>query len=376
MFFEEANKILQFISAFVLIFLAVIILLQKHGRKAPGIFLSAFFISRALIILFFASYFYYDLIYKYPDLFVLGEPVLFLYAPFLFLYTRSVTTKNKGVRWYDGFHFIPFLLVLSYFLLYFHFAPRDLKIQMLLGDELWKPFIVNTGMLWLQFAVYALACTYLLVLYKIKVKLYNSSFSHELFNWLVFLVGAFLIWKGIFVSGYLFGIIEGAYNDVFIIFIELGFLFYASMITYKGLQMPNVVLSLNEEKSYHTSPLTADDRQSMILKLDKLICEEKPFLDPDITINQLASMCGIPVHHLSQILNKDLKQNFYNYINKLRIEEAKSRLAEPKNKDLTILEILYDIGFNSKSVFNTAFKKYTGKTPTAYRKEMLQQDAA
>ena len=141
MFFEEANKILQFISAFMLILFTVIILLQKRGRLAPRIFLSAFFVSRALIIIFFASYFYAGLIYNAPDLLVLGEPILFLYAPFLFLYTRSVTNNNPRLRWYDAFHFLPFLLVFAYFLLYFHFESKDIKIKMLLGTELWEAFI-------------------------------------------------------------------------------------------------------------------------------------------------------------------------------------------------------------------------------------------
>jgi len=376
MFFEEANKILQFISAFLLIFFAVIIMLQHRGRRAPRFFLSAFFISRALIILFFASYFYVDLIYEVPDLYVLGYPVLFLYAPFLFLYTRSVTTNNFRFHWYDVFHFAPFAIVLSYYLLYFHFHPSDIKVQMILGDELFEPFIVNGGMLWAQFAVYAVGCIYLLVLYRIKIKLYNSSYSHELLNWLAFLVGAFLVWKGIFVSGYLSGIIGGQYENIFMIFIELGFLFYASMIAYKGLKIPHVVLSLNEGNSYQSSPLTSDDRQVMLSKLDKVIREDKPYFDPDLTLSQLAQQCEIPVHHLSQILNTDIQMNFYNYISKLRIEEAKKMLSDPKNKKLTVLEILYEVGFNSKSVFNTAFKKQTGMPPTEYRKEKLKQEAA
>lgn len=376
MFLEEVNKILQFISAFILIFLAIIILLQHRGRRAPRYFLSAFFLSRALIIIFFASYFYSGLIYEAPDLYVFGEPILFLYAPFLFLYTRSVTSNNPPLRWYDGFHFLPFLLVLTYFLLYFHLESNEMKVSMLLSNELWQPFIVNGSMLWLQFIIYALACIYLLIVYKIKLKLYNSSYSHELFQWLVFLVGAFLVWKAIFVSGFLFGVFEGEFAFLFKIFIELGFLFYASMIAYKGLLMSHVILSLEEENSYRSSPLTTDDRKSMISKLEQVIRKDKPYMHPDLSLNQLAQECGIPVHHLSQILNTDLKKNFYSYINKLRVEEAEKMLAEPKNKNLTVLEILYEVGFNSKSVFNTAFKKHTGMTPTAYRKRALEQDAA
>ena len=375
MFLEEADKIIQFISAFLLILFTVIIILQKRGRRMPRVFLSAFFISRALIIIFFASYFYPGLVYDYPDLYVIGVPVLFLYAPFLFLYTRSVTTDNQGIRWYDGFHLMPFALVLAYFLLYFHFYPHGLKVTMLLDDELFSPFLVDGTLLWIQFFIYASACIYLLVEYRIKLKLYNSSYSHDLYSWLVFLVGAFLLWKAIFISGYLFGIMEDEYASVFRIFIELGFLFYASMIAYKGLKIPHVVLSL-EEDPYKSSALTSDDRTGMLKKLERVMLEEKPYLDPQLTLSSLARLCNIPAHHLSQILNIDLKQNFYTYINLLRIEEAKKMLEDPEKRGMTILEILYDAGFNSKSVFNTAFKKHTGMTPTAYRQSVMEEHAA
>jgi AraC-like DNA-binding protein len=250
-----------------------------------------------------------------------------------------------------------------------------MKMIMLLDDNLFDSFIVNGNLLWLQFAIYAAACTYLLIEYRIKLKLYNSSYSHELFNWLVFLVGAFLVWKGIFVSGYLSGIIEGAGSSIFKIFIEVGFLFYASAIAYKGLIMPNVVLSIDEER-YRSSTLTSDDKGQMMNKLTKLMEEEKPYFDPDLNLKQLAQRCGIPVHHLSQILNTGMKQNFYTYINNLRIEEAKRMLSDPDMQGMTVLQILYEVGFNSKSVFNTAFKKHTGKTPTAYRRETMKTDAA
>jgi AraC-like DNA-binding protein len=168
---------------------------------------------------------------------------------------------------------------------------------------------------------------------------------------------------------------EDEYASVFRIFIELGFLFYASMIAYKGLKIPHVVLSL-EEDPYKSSALTTDDRTGMLKKLERVMLEEKPYLDPQITLSSLARLCNIPAHHLSQILNIDLKQNFYTYINLLRIEEAKKMLEDPGKRTITILEVLYDAGFNSKSVFNTAFKKHTGMTPTAYRQSVMEEHAA
>lgn len=96
---------------------------------------------------------------------------------------------------------------------------------------------------------------------------------------------------------------------------------------------------------------------------------EKPFLEPELTLSDLSERCGIPVHYLSQILNENLNRNFYNFINSYRIEEAKRMLSDPEERNLTILEVLYTVGFNSKSVFNTAFKRFAGMTPTDFKKK-------
>jgi AraC-like DNA-binding protein len=94
--------------------------------------------------------------------------------------------------------------------------------------------------------------------------------------------------------------------------------------------------------------------------------KEKPFLRSKITLNQLVLDINISSHHLSQLLNEILDQNFFNFINLYRVEELKKRLGDPKYKNLTILGIAFDTGFNSKAAFNRIFKKHTGLTPSAY----------
>jgi len=98
---------------------------------------------------------------------------------------------------------------------------------------------------------------------------------------------------------------------------------------------------------------------------------EEVFLNPSLTIFDLAKGLNIPSIELSLFLNKELHKNFFDYINEYRIEKAKQLLISPDKKDHTILEILYEVGFNSKSSFNTAFKKFTNQTPTQYRKALI-----
>jgi AraC-like DNA-binding protein len=95
---------------------------------------------------------------------------------------------------------------------------------------------------------------------------------------------------------------------------------------------------------------------------------EKPYLNQKLTIAQLAQQLDIPVHHLSQLLNEHLEQNFFEFINNYRIEEVKKLNADPASSNLTLIGIAMESGFSSKSSFNRIFKQFTGKTPSEYFK--------
>jgi AraC-like DNA-binding protein len=95
---------------------------------------------------------------------------------------------------------------------------------------------------------------------------------------------------------------------------------------------------------------------------------EKPYLDGDITLQKLAKALAISPHHLSQTINERLNQNFIDFINTYRIEEAKRMLLDPAKKHYSILAVSEEVGFNSKSAFNNAFKKQVNMAPSEFRK--------
>jgi AraC-like DNA-binding protein len=111
-----------------------------------------------------------------------------------------------------------------------------------------------------------------------------------------------------------------------------------------------------------------EDQLAMAEELERQMKKEKPFLDPSLSIQELSEGLSYSTRDLSGLLNSYFKKHFFEYVNEYRIEEAKSMLLDPAYKKTTVLEILYAVGFNSKSSFNTAFKKNTGFTPTEYRK--------
>lgn len=96
---------------------------------------------------------------------------------------------------------------------------------------------------------------------------------------------------------------------------------------------------------------------------------EKPYLDDKLTLQKLAEKIDLPEKQLSQLINQHTGKHFFDFINEFRINEAKTLLKE--QSQLTVLEVLYEVGFNSKSSFYTAFKKETNLTPTDYRKSIV-----
>ncbi len=129
----------------------------------------------------------------------------------------------------------------------------------------------------------------------------------------------------------------------------------------------------DEKSKYKDSKLTKVDSHIYLKKLRKIVETDKLYLDPNLKLENLSSRLGISRKVLSQLINEVLEENFKSFINTYRINEAKKKLTDPAEKDFVLLKIIYETGFNSKSVFNTAFKKHTGLTPSEYRKKYLTE---
>ena len=123
------------------------------------------------------------------------------------------------------------------------------------------------------------------------------------------------------------------------------------------------------QDKYKTSRRNSTRIKEIVSDLEKLMTGEKLFLDPDLTLADLASRLKIHYNYISRIINEQFEMSYNDFINKYRIEEVKLRLLDPGYKDKTVLEIMYETGFYSKSVFNTAFKKFTGMTPSQFREK-------
>lgn len=104
-------------------------------------------------------------------------------------------------------------------------------------------------------------------------------------------------------------------------------------------------------------------------KIKEFMEKQKPYLNPELRLVDLAAGMGLKGYKISEILNRGFGESFYHFVNHYRVEEAKNRLTDPQFEHMNILGIAVDSGFNSKSVFNEVFRKTTGTTPSEFRKQ-------
>lgn len=122
---------------------------------------------------------------------------------------------------------------------------------------------------------------------------------------------------------------------------------------------------------YHNSGLNTSLAQELAQKLNTVVDSEQLYLENELNLSQLAQRLQVPEGHVSQVLSEQLGQNFYEFINRKRIEQAKALLAKDSADYGNILDLAYRVGFNNKTSFNNAFKRFTQLTPSQYRKSTL-----
>ena len=126
-------------------------------------------------------------------------------------------------------------------------------------------------------------------------------------------------------------------------------------------------------EKYANTGLKDEDAERILNSLEQLMQDQKPFLDPETTIDKLAGLVNTNRHTLSQVLNERAAKSFYDYINQYRVNEAKRLLLDESYSNQKIASIAYDAGFNSLSAFNDVFKKMTGTTPSQFKKSTQQE---
>ncbi len=360
--------VLNLLGAAQGLFLCVMLLGVKGGRRVATRLLAALVGTMALFVAgAVVRTTHYDFVY--PHLSRIHDPLPFLGIPLIFLYVRALTSRAPSFAGSDFLHFVPFILCCTYLLPYY-LQSRDAKLAHLISEyhhpSLGTWYYVRSALVIAQAGLYLTLSVLTILAYVKKSGKPNASADPAVVFQIRFFVTGFLILFAVGVMRYLF---DHTARTNLLVPLGASTIIYA--LGYVSFRNPQVLARADEPqpvKKYEWSSLRPETSERYLRRLLQSMEQEKLYLDAELTVAKLADKLSIPPPHLSQIINEGLKQNFVDFINTYRVEEAKRKLLDPLKRHYTVLAIAEEAGFNSKSSFNAAFKKHTQMTPSEFRK--------
>ena len=365
--------ILSILSLFLgLLFTLFLFTAKAKNRQANRIF--GVFLLLSSVDNVFLSHMLND---NYLSIGIAIALTVFLQLPIFYLYVKSVCYSDFTLKKRHTLHAVPFVIANLLALSGSYGVDSDSTIILLSGlSDTFKDKLVHI-MIHVQVFSYLLA-SFLVVRRAKKLYLENyANTSIPFYNWLMQLISVLLVLHifAVLKNFYKFSDEDGTYYWTRVTLISIELLIFCWYVL-KALNRPDLFKSVDSKLTLASdmtdtsrpSKVDSGDEDKVVQKIKRYMAHEKPFLDPSLTIQQLAEQIELPTKELSVLINHEMGQHFFDFVNEFRIAEAKTILTDSNKKDLTVLEVLYEVGFNSKSSFNTAFKKYTGTTPTQYRK--------
>ncbi|MBN2213466.1 MAG: AraC family transcriptional regulator [Bacteroidales bacterium] len=301
-----------------------------------------------------------------------GYPLLsnsfLLFNPAFYLYIKSLIKKSFKLQWSQLLHLVPFIafettvLVLN--------VPLTFDSILTSSDErIFSVFFVVTS--FLSWTVY-------LTLSIILVDRYRKNLKNELSNiesdtslgWILFVLCFYIVLCCLMI---ILGIYSFFTGTKLILIHRVNFAALLAMVYifgFYGLRQRRVFSESEQaevKEKYKHSILSPSKKEEIKKHIVRFFDKEKPYLDCDFNMDKLSDRLKIPKHYLTEVLNTELQNNFFMFVNKYRVEAVKNRL-KAKSDLYSIEAIGYDCGFSTKSSFFTTFKKITGQTPLQYKK--------
>eukprot|EP01133_Synstelium_polycarpum_P017808 gene17808-21239_t len=309
----------------------------------------------------------------HPYVFQCINSLQFIMAPSLYLSTLYFADPVKVFKKKDILHFIPFLLYV------FIQAPLVARGSDFMNQRLFdigNTSILIRDLLPLQLLIYILLSYRTLVNHQQNLQRITASFKGINLNWLRYFLLILTLITFFWINDALLGLSFLLQITPLIYTGSIFFLAYFSIrqrtvfaFNQQELQEISVLLERPQQTDLQkTERLSAVELDVYAQKLHKLMTRDRLFLDNNLSLPMLADQLGCSIHDASFLINKLSDGNFYTFINQQRVEEAKKLLHSGKKSELNMLGIAFASGFNSKTAFNTAFKKYCGMSPTTYAK--------
>ncbi|MCX7987064.1 MAG: helix-turn-helix domain-containing protein [Bacteroidales bacterium] len=385
--------IFNFITFINLLIFAAILILRKNNSAAnillgliildPGLN----FLNNVLILS--------DLIKKVPFCYFLFQGTAMFYGPLVYAYTCIMIGRPfKWLFWPHSFTILNLMFTgWSYFNFLFSSPVEQLDYLNCLSNKGCYPLdmqVVNFLFVF-QMLVYFIYSIRLLHKHTFAVKNFFSDVEQLKIKYLTVFLYLLLSLNILLIVVYSFAAtfyVEYFYIPLFINFVYLFILYYAfhqnavftklqycslveqtnSLENFKNYQEPlcKEIKELMEQKNLKRYRLTEAEIDFNFKQIQKFMTDKKPYLDPEINLTKFSSALDACSHNISLTINTRYNMNFFDFINYHRVEDAKKMLTKLDELGITIEAVGYDCGFNSKSSFYRAFKKFTGVTPSEF----------
>jgi AraC-like DNA-binding protein len=364
------------------IFVSAVLLFKKDKHPARKLLAVVSFLFSLILIEYTLFWTHYD--FYFPYVLGWGPCFIFLFGPLFYLYFRSAFGADHFTR-KDLLHFIPFVLAVlkaSPFLFASLQWKQDLMLKKISLDGDYFFLYEWTGI------------AHMLIYLTFILKQFNalSVIDKEVKAWFRWLTGFFMAFILSYASYFILSRFP-FFNPSWDYAISFSMTFFIYFLAWFGYMQPKVFSGFSvfekggrhansfnrenptiaierkhsaEEIKYKNSPVSKESGAGIAEQIQAIMVSQKLYLQSDLSLPKLSQACGFSKHYISQAINENMGMNFFEYVNSLRIEEAKALLKRSK-EELTVIEIAYQVGYNNKVSFNKAFKNFTGLTPTEYR---------
>lgn len=359
-------------SLMIFILLFFVAFLFYKGRKIYSNVLLGVYMATQIIGIINGNFFFLRdlLLPKYIHLFYIGYPVVFTWVPLYYFFVCSLLNTRFRIKSYLWLHFLPFFLVLGILMKQFYFAGTTEKLNLLERDSGFYTTIRMFDILFsIQVVMYNIAVIFKYNAYRKKVK-ELTKIRPEYDTWIRIAIFTFLVACIITIAGKSLSFLDISVKFKSYLLSDVAFLFFYSILFFVSITSPGLVHNEEKKGKYWYSKLSSYETSVLMVRLDNYMKETQVYRRPGLSLKELASSVGFNERYLSQVINDVKGQNFYDFVNSYRVEHAKCLLIQNKDNRRTMFDIFWESGFNSKTTFNTSFKKITGQTPTEYQRSL------
>ncbi|GAB3547249.1 helix-turn-helix domain-containing protein [Spirosoma fluminis] len=337
--------------------LALLIGFKKTNNRVSNRLLGTLvFLFSYNTLYYFLSY--HQLLQYYPHLYKTSSGVFLLFGPLVYLYVWYSLHGQTRFQWKHLAHFIPWVGLL-FIVLPVIVQSGAAKQQMVIQESQQHGLLPANP----YFLISDVIMTGLLMYYGYRMWQYAQSSTPDqarMLRRILLFFAVFAISTVIYRVEVTLGM---GYYNLFGHVTRILFTVAVYALAYTAFQYPDTLIPKAKPAKYQKSPLTDSASQSLADRINQYTHDQKPYLLPDVSLDQFATALNLPPQYVSQVINEQVGQSFPDFINSRRIEEAKRLLLG----DEKITAIAIDCGFNNRVTFNSAFKKFTGQTPSEYR---------